>query len=240
MSDPVQRLAGVTALSVRGRRGELHAYVFDPHRLAFPVWAHAVGAGDAASLLTFDRHLDLVKPAPKVPERSVGLRALDEFARYELDVRNYDHILAAMEAGVVANALIIARTSPVGAASAGRYVDARGGVHEIAVAPTLDAALQAGRERVLSGRVLLDFDLDCFTTLSDADPTTAVPWPRALIREHVLPLDSEHFWDDVLARTVAMTFAREPAHCGGIVAGDALFLDAAEVIFRELLGADLP
>jgi hypothetical protein len=56
----------------------------------------------------------------------------------------------------------------------------------------------------------------------------------------VLPEGSGPFWRAVLEKCRALTFAREPYHCGGVVAGNRLFEDAAEVVFRELLGADLP
>jgi len=87
---------------------------------------------------------------------------------------------------------------------------------------------------------VLDFDLDCFTTPSDADPTTIVPWPIDLIREHVMPRGSEAFWESVLSKCVALTFAREPYHCGGLIATGRLFELAAQVVFCELLKADLP
>ena len=38
----------------------------------------------------------------------------------------------------------------------------------------------------------------------------------------------------------ALTLAREPLHCGGLVAAGQLFERAAEVLFCRLLGADLP
>ena len=83
-------------------------------------------------------------------------------------------------------------------------------------------------------------DLDCFTTLSDADPTTVLPWPRSVIRQFLLPQDSGAFWDAVLSKCVALTLAREPHHCGGLLASQALFADLAEVLFRELLGVEPP
>ena len=78
------RLAGVIRLSLAGGRGPSDAYVFDPHRLALPSWACALGeAGPAALLVTLDRHLDMVPPREPaaVPDWSAGLRALDEHAR---------------------------------------------------------------------------------------------------------------------------------------------------------------
>ncbi|AKQ63944.1 hypothetical protein A176_000856 [Myxococcus hansupus] len=83
-------------------------------------------------------------------------------------------------------------------------------------------------------------DLDCFTSLSDADPTTVLPWPQQVIREFLLPADSGPFWDAVLGKTVALTLAREPHHCGGLLASGVLFQDAADVLFRELLRTEPP
>ncbi|OJT26987.1 hypothetical protein BO221_03000 [Archangium sp. Cb G35] len=247
------RLAGVIRLSLGGGRGPSDAYVFDPHRLALPSWACALGDdGPPALLVTLDRHLDLVVPqAPAaVPDRSAGLRALDEHARWALDVRNYDHVLAAMEAGLVGDALVIARGRPRGTFSGDVYVDTRGRPHRLVVVPTVDRAAEAFHSpapgdavrEVLqaAGRVLLDVDLDCFTSLSDADPTTVLPWPRGVIRDYLLPPDSESFWDAVLEKCVALTLAREPHHCGGLLASGELFRDVAEVLFRELLRTQPP
>lgn len=252
---PHLRLAGVTRLSLAGGRGPGDAFLFDPHRLALPCWALALEGGPPALLLTLDRHFDLVPPGGlrPAPLASEGLRALDEYARWELDVRNYDHLLAAMEAGLLTDAVLIARARPRGAVEGNAWTDRRGREHRLLAAPTIDrvsegfglpsATPQASEaERLLAQaeRVILDIDLDCFTTPSDADPTTVVPWPRALIREHLLPRDSERFWAAALERCVALTLAREPLHCGGLLASGALLQDAAEVIFRELLGAEPP
>jgi hypothetical protein len=245
------RLAGVIRLSLGGGRGPADAYVFDPHRLALPAWACALGEeGPAALLVTLDRHLDLVVPAAPeaVPDRSAGLRALDEHARWALDVRNYDHVLAAMEAGLVGDALVLARARPRGAYPGDTYTDTRGRTHRLVVVPTVDRAAQAhgtpgdAVRQVLEGaeRVLLDVDLDCFTSPSDADPTTVLPWPRGTIREYLLPPGSEAFWDAVLGRCVALTLAREPYHCGGLLASGELFRDVAEILFRELLRTEPP
>jgi hypothetical protein len=67
-----------------------------------------------------------------------------------------------------------------------------------------------------------------------------VPWPVELIRDQLLPAGSKDFWSRVLGKCVGLTFARESGHSGGLVAGNRLFNDAAQVIFRELLGVDLP
>jgi len=247
------RLAGVIRLGLGGGRGPADAYVFDPHRLALPCWAFALGtSGPPALLVSLDRHLDVVVPErpEAVPDRSAGLRALDEHARWSLDVRNYDHILAAMEAGLVGDALLVARTRPRGAFAGDTYVDTRGRPHRLVSVSTVDRAAEAWSRpapgdavrNVLeaASQVLLDVDLDCFTSLSDADPTTVLPWPKSVIREFLLPDGSEAFWDAVLGRTVALTLAREPHHCGGLLASGELFRDVAEVLFRELLRTGLP
>ncbi|MFL5320004.1 MAG: hypothetical protein ACJ790_10155, partial [Myxococcaceae bacterium] len=72
----------------------------------------------------------------------------------------------------------------------------------------------------------------------DADPMTVVPWPLPLIRDFMMP--NEPLWDEVLRKCIGFTFAREPFHSGGLVASNALFADAAQVIFCELFGASLP
>ncbi len=250
--DPLHlRLAGVTRLAVAGRRGPKDAFLFDPHRLALPCWALALAEQPGPALLvTFDRHFDLVPPREigAVP-RAGGegaVRALDEHARWRLDVRNHDHVLAAMEAGLVADALVLARASPAGAFAGPRWRDTRGGEHALLRASSLDLLLQGpqGSDALAlvrgAQRLLLDVDLDCFTTPSDADPTSIVPWTRELIRTHLLPPGSEPFWELVLGKACALTFAVEPPHCGGVVAAHRLFREAAAVLFEELFGADLP
>ncbi|MFL5320147.1 MAG: hypothetical protein ACJ790_10870, partial [Myxococcaceae bacterium] len=230
MAEDHLRLAGVTRLSVQGRRGAIDAFVFDPHRLAFPSWAMCVGDGKPALLVTLDRHFDLVPPVAEAPPKSAGLRALDEFARWSLDVRNYDHVLSAMEAGIVSDAVVIARATPKGAMPFSPATDRRGVQHRLAVVPTVDRIAErwgssdpTEAEKLIRGadRVLLDLDLDCFTTLSDADPMTVVPWPLPLIRDFMMP--NEPLWDEVLRKCIGFTFAREPFHSGGLVASNALF-----------------
>jgi len=245
------RLAGVIRLSLHGR-GPKDAFLFDPHRLALPCWSLALGARRDALLVTLDRHLDLAEPAAPPPDASVGMLALDTFARRELSVRNEDHVLAAMEAGLIGDAIVIARSRPRGAVDGTSWTDRHGRVHKLLITPTVDRISEAFADasqgpsalaRQLIERasdVVLDFDLDCFTTISDADLTEVVPWTRRLIHDHVLPEGSAPFWSAVLEKCRAMTFAREPYHCGGVVASNRLFEDAAEVVFRELLGADLP
>jgi hypothetical protein len=250
---PHLRLAGVTRLSLSGGRGPKDAFIFDPHRLALPCWALALEGGPPALLVTLDRHFDLVPPERPAPPASSGLRALDEYARWELDVRNYDHILASMEAGLLSDALVLARAKPRGAVEAEAWTDRRGVTHRLLGATSVDRVsedfgqpsaapkvAQAAELIARAERVLLDVDLDCFTTVSDADPTAVVPWPKTLIREYLLPPGSEGFWRAVLERCVALTFAREPHHCGGLLASAELFAEVSDVLFGELLGTEPP
>lgn len=243
MSFTVPRLTGITHLSLAPPSGPRDAFVFEPHRLALPAWAAAMDERPRPALLvTFDRHLDLVPPRALPPPSG----DLYEYARLQLDVRNVDHVLAAMEAGLVGDAIVLARMRPEGCVTADRWVDSKGGTHRLLVAPSLPRlldgpqAVDAANLLAQAKAVLLDFDLDCFTTLCDADPLSVVPWPIELIREQVLPPGSADWWRSVLHKCAALTFARESAHCGGLIAGDRLFADAARVVFAELLKVDLP
>jgi len=213
------------ALSGRGPR---RAFVFDEHRFALPCWA----GSSPAVLVSFDRHFDTVPPQHALEPGG----SLEEYARDKLDRRNFDHIVAGLQCGVLSSAVLLARARPPGSVLDERMVHA----------PALDALLNGpDRDRALAllegaKHVVLDFDLDCFTTPSDADPTTPVPWPIELIRDAVLPRGSENFWELALKRCIVLTFAREPKHTGGLVASGRLFEAAAQVVFVELLGADLP
>ena len=232
--------AGIIELDLAGR-GPKRGFVFDPHRLALPCWAEA--SARPSLLLTLDRHFDTVPPV-NPPARDLSVDALDQHAREKLDHRNYDHVLAAMSAGIISEAIIVARAKPVGA------VTVR---DELICAPTLDlisaewgtahATPEGKRAHEAVNRaksIILDVDLDCFTTPSDADPTTIVPWSLELIRDFVLPRGSEAFWSSVLGKCVGFTFAREPSHCGGLIASGRLFEHACQVLFVELFQTDLP
>jgi len=243
LSDLHLRLAGVTRLALDGR-GPRDGYVFDPHRLALPCWALALHERNAgpALLVTFDRHLDLAVPQEpaRVPDREAGVLAIDAHARLELDVRNIDHIVAAMEAGIVGDVLCFARAKPQGALEGGTYTDRRGKAHRIDVARTLEEWLDAGGRLTHEGPALLDLDLDCFSSPSDADPRAILPWPRELVRDALLPEGSSAFWSALLPKTIALTLAREPYHVGGLLAANRLFEVAAPVLFEELLGGRVP
>lgn len=237
VSEPHLRLAGVTRLSVHGKRGPSDAFVFDPHRLALPCWAVGLESRPAATLVTLDRHFDLVPPAVVAPSRDDGLQALDEFARWRLDVRNYDHILAAMEAGLISDAVVVARFHPRGAFTQKVWTDRRGVQHRIESAPSLEAMTTDARALIDGAdEVLLDIDLDCFTTPLVEDPTSVAPWTR----EEIASFFKGAAWDAVLCKARVLTLAREPFHCGGLIAAGALFAEAASVLFEEQFGADLP
>lgn len=250
MCPHVSILAGVIELSLQGR-GPSRAFVFDPHRLALPCWALAT-EGRPALVVSLDRHFDTVPPTAPPPPGWTAAH-YDEHARTKLNPRNTDHLLAAMEAGLVTDALLFARAHPVGSVSGPAWTDSRGGTHELLTTALVDtvaahfgtdrASPEGRRAQLLlarAERVLLDVDLDCFTSPSDADPTTVIPWPEDVIDAHVLPRGSEAFWDAVLSKCVALTFAREPGHCGGLIASGRLFEAASRVLFQRLLRTDLP
>ncbi|MFT3710270.1 MAG: hypothetical protein QM817_21795 [Archangium sp.] len=226
---------GIIELSMQGR-GPQRGFVFDPHRLALPCWAEV----KPALLLTLDRHFDTVPPVEPVPS-GLSNDELDRHARERLDHRNFDHIVGAQQAGVITDAIIVARAKPVGAVD--RFVSAATVDLLSAEWGTPRASPESRRAHELvtkAEKIILDVDLDCFTTPSDADPTTVVPWSRELIRDFVMPRGSDGFWNDVLGKCVLLTFAREPSHCGGLIAAGRLFEHAAQVLFVELLRGDLP
>ena len=232
--------AGIIELDLAGR-GPQRGFVFDPHRLALPCWAEV--SARPSLLLTLDRHFDTVPPQHS-PARGLSVDALDQHAREKLDHRNYDHVLAAMSGEIISEAIIVARAKPVGA------ITVR---DDLICAPTLDlisaewgtahATPEGKRAHAAvegASSIIFDVDLDCFTTPSDADPTTVVPWSLELIRDFVMPRGSEAFWASVLAKCVGFTFAREPSHCGGLIASGRLFEHACQVLFVELFHTDLP
>lgn len=235
--------AGVIELQLAGK-GPKRGFVFDPHRLALPCWGEV--SERPSLLVTLDRHFDTVPPV-NAPPRGLTVHELELHARDRLDHRNFDHVLAAMSAGVISDAIIVARAKPVGAVTA----DWR--EHELISASSVDLisaewgtshatpeSKRAHEAVVRASSIILDVDLDCFTTPSDADPTTVIPWSLELIREFVKPRGSEAFWHAVLGKCVGFTFAREPSHCGGLIASGRLFEHACQVIFAELFETDLP
>lgn len=247
--------AGITQLSMRSKRWPLtHGFVFEPHRLALPAWSLALKdlePGAPAVLITLDRHFDLVPPRDP-PAPGSGTAQLDEWARKKADLRNVDQVLAACHAGLITDVIAFGRGKPSGALDAESW-SSPSGQHRIIrasrvgnlstdYAQTSAPPLVHSAQTVLSraARTILDVDLDCFTTPSDADPTAVVPWPLELIRDHLLPRGAQAFWAQVLAQCEVLTIAREPGHCGGLIAAGRLFERVAQVLFEELLEADLP
>jgi hypothetical protein len=220
----------VTPLRVEGRVA-CDVYLFDPHRLALPVWAACV-RGPGALLLSLDRHFDLVKPAGSVPRRGDPLENFDQFTRWQADVRNVDQILTALEGDLFTTALVAART---------RLPEGATGDRRVLAAATLRSLLASDQARYLlaaAPEIVLDIDLDCFTSLNDADPTAVLTWPEDQIAEFLLPDDA--IWKQIWPRLSGVTVAREPLHCGGVVEGNRLFERFARVFFQRMLGADLP
>ncbi len=247
--------AGITQLSMRSKRWPLkHGFVFEPHRLALPAWSLALKElepGGPAVLVTLDRHFDLVPPRdPPAPQSDTA--QLDEWARKKADLRNVDQVLAACHAGLVTDVIAFGRAKPSGATDVESWSSPNGSHRLIRASRVANLATDYGlpsapppahsAQTVLqrAARVLLDIDLDCFTTPSDADPTSVVPWAKEQIRDFLLPRGSSAFWNAVLSKCVAVTLAREPAHVGGLMNEASLFLAAAPVIFEELLSADPP
>jgi hypothetical protein len=249
MSGP-RRLPGIIELSVHGR-GPTEAYLFDGHRFALGCWAKNVSKGPAL-LVTLDRHFDTVIPNVPIPQ-GLSVPQYDAYAFEQLDERNYSHILAAMDARIISDAIIIARARPVGSVGPGKWIDSSGTTHEIVGVKTVDdlsfefgtsgASPESKRACKLiqnASHIIFDIDLDCFTSFSDAEAMTVLPWPKDVIENFLLPRGSEAFWNSILEKCHIFTFAREPLHCGGVVAGNDLFKLAAEVVFEKLLHAQLP
>lgn len=233
-------LADVHRITTETRGRPLEIFVFDHHRTAFTVWGAAAADAGPLGLVTLDRHMDLNSPRTPPPAFDAGLETLDRYARHALARANDDHIVAAMEAGAIGDALVVARShAPTNLEALRRWTDAAGRTHELDVAPTLALALARGA-RPPDGSLVLDVDLDCFTTLSDGHPDEVLTWDRERIALFLRPPGSDGFWDDVLARTRVVTIAREPFHCGGFELGARLWIDFARVFFNEILEVPVP
>ena len=74
----------------------------------------------------------------RMEEVGLDAKALDEHARTRLDERNVDHILAAMECGLVSDVIAIARAWPVGAVKQPTWSSSDGVTHRLITAPTLE------------------------------------------------------------------------------------------------------
>ena len=235
-------LAHVHRVTTRLGGRAVDLFVFDHHRAAFPLWAHFAQQGGPLTLLSLDRHLDLERPQAPPPPLSSPLQALDEYARWSLSPRNDDHLVAAMEAGALGDAALIARShAPSTLAQMNPYRDAAGRAHRLAVARTVE---EAGPQILAlvqgASRLALDVDLDCFTTLSDAHPDEVIPWDEGHIEAFLRPPDCEELWKAVLAKVRVITLAREPYHCGGLERGARLWGAFSQVFFARLLGVPAP
>ncbi len=236
-------LADVHRVTTRVAGRPVEVFVFDHHRTAFTVWCDAAARlGKPLRLVTLDRHMDLGVPAALAPDHRSPLEELDGFARHRLAPSNDDHIVAAMEAGAISDALVIARSHrPPDLGRFQPFRDRRGVAHPTAFADTVDALSPEQLALVQQGgELVLDVDLDCFTTMSDGHLDEVLTWDREQIEGFLLPPDSAPFWSAVLAQTRIVTLAREPYHCGGFGRGAKLWLDFAEVFFSQLLGVPPP
>lgn len=192
--------------------------------------------------MTLDRHFDLQTPRAAAPDHRSPLDELDRFARHALAPSNDDHIRAAMEAGAITDGLFLARShEPADLDALREWTDARGLTHRSLTARTVaerkgacDALVEEAED------IVLDLDLDCFTTRSDGHPDEVLAWDRERIEGFLRPPGSDPFWSAVLERTRLITLAREPYHCGGLAQGARLWLDFAEVFFERLLGVPQP
>ncbi|MFM2151839.1 MAG: hypothetical protein RL199_274 [Pseudomonadota bacterium] len=244
MRHPLLALADVHRLTTFAFGRSLDVYVFDHHRTAFTVWCHeAARRGRPLTLVTLDRHMDLNPPRDVAPSCEAPLEQLDLFARHRLAPSNDDHIPAALEAGAVGDALVVARSHPPPSLEVFRpYRDTSGRTHAVEFAPTV-ARLHPGQVewlRAREGPVVLDVDLDCFTTMSDGDPDDVLTWDADQIHRWLTPPGAEAFWDVLRERVEVVTLAREPYHCGGFDRGARLWSTFAEVFFGRVLGTDAP
>lgn len=233
-------LADVHRVTCPVAGAERDVFLFDHHRTAFTLWAQAARRRGPLTLLTLDRHMDLETPRAAAPRCDAPLEELDRFARFSLSPRNDDHVVAAMEAGALAGAAVVARSHEPRSIDAFRpWRDATGASHPCAFAPTLE---RAGPDLLAlldaAPAIALDVDLDCFTTRSDGHLDEVVPWDRALIEEFLLPPGFD--WPRVLAKVELVTIAREPYHCGGFARAARLWADFAAVFFERLLRVPQP
>ena len=244
MRHPLLALADVHRLTTVAFGRTLDVYLFDHHRTAFTVWCHeAARRGRALTLVTLDRHMDLNPPRHLPPPFDAPLEQLDLFARHRLAPSNDDHIPAALEAGAIGDALVVARSHPPPSLETFRpYIGAAAVRHEVEFAPTIARTSPAQVEwlRGREGPIVLDIDLDCFTTMSDGDPDDVLTWDADQILRWLTPPGSEPFWALLRERVEVVTLAREPYHCGGFARGAKLWTAFAEVFFERLLGADAP
>jgi hypothetical protein len=186
--------------------------------------------------------MDLERPARLLPPEARSVEALDGYARFGLSPRNDDHVVAAMEAGAIGDAVILARSHQPPSLDAFRpYLDAGGRAHRCAFAGSVDRAGPEALELIAAApAIALDVDLDCFTTRSDGHHDEVLAWDAELIDAFLRPPDSQAFWGPVLARTRVVTVAREPYHCGGFGRSATLWTAFADCFFGRLLGVPAP
>lgn len=237
---PFLALADVHHVTCHVGGRALDVFVFDHHRTAFTVWSLAAQREGPLTLLTLDRHMDLGVPAKVALPYTSDARALDGFARHDLAPSNDDHIVAAMEAGAIDHAAVVARSHwPPDLGAFRPYRGRTGRLHECAFSPSLERASPELVDRVLaSDRLVLDIDLDCFTTRSDGHVDEVITWDESLIDAFLRP--DRFDWAPVLDRVRVVTIAREPYHCGGLGRGAALWHSFARVFFERLLGVPAP
>jgi hypothetical protein len=243
MGAPTLALADVHRVTTMVGGREIEVFLFDHHRTAFTLWSLAAQRlKGPLTLLTLDRHMDFGVPEVASPDYTSSIEELDAFARHRLATSNDNHIVAAMRAGAIGDAAVIARShQPPELERFRPFVDERGRKHRCEFAPTVSRAGAAIQRLVNeSTQLVLDIDLDCFTTMSDAHVEEVLAWDAALIDEFLRPPGSEAFWADVLSRVEVITIAREPYHCGGFSKGAKLWIDFATVFFERVLGVPAP
>jgi len=240
-SQPPLHLAHVHRVTTEVAGRPCEVFVFDHHRSAFPLWCLAAQAASRPlTLVSLDRHMDLMTPGVLPPGLDAPLEVLDDYARWQLSPRNDDHVVAALEAGAVGDVVMIARShAPPSLEAFAPYRDREQRPHRFAFAKSLETLDEAALS-LLEGDLALDIDLDCFTTPSDAHFDEVIDWDLPLIEAFLRPPDSERFWERVLARVRVITVAREPYHCGGLERGARLWGRFSEAFFGRLLRVPAP
>jgi len=243
MRHPTLALADTHRVTTAIDGREVELYIFDHHRSAFAPWCHtAMQHGQAVDLITLDRHMDLQPMHLVPPPHQASIAELDMFARHQLACSNDNHIPAAVEAGAIANTVVVARSHPPPDISSFRpYRDHSGTTHRFAFARSL-ASLDTDAMELLErgGPLILDIDLDCFTTRSDADPDEVLCWDDEHLRSWLLPPDHDRIWNAIRRRVVTITLAREPFHCGGFDRAARLWMRFSRLFFGEILSVSPP
>lgn len=212
-------------------RGQKPVFVFKNHRTSFYYWCKArkeFGISDSFFVVTLDRHNDLF---PLLPEKKTEIQALDlndlvkvkNFVKNKLKKLNDDYIIAAMEAGLIGDILIMS-SEPTGIKE---YTDSASVKHKIfhCFWPgdlsgfrglLTDTATERNREIITSigydengnPNVVLDIDLDFFTYYY-CDNTYVIDEENF---KDIFSDDSLIWWIYDKARLI--TIAKEPGACG--------------------------